>query len=87
MSEDEVEARAAYRAAWTRYQVPGLRPDERADLQQRMDSLQPRIAVGPRDPRWVEFAASLPGFLDFWKGLRKHLRTAIREEGEHGPTN
>lgn len=59
------EARRAYRDAWSTYLLCGDE-EERERLGRFMDSLQSRIARGPDDPAWQEFADSLPGFRDFW---------------------
>ena len=59
-----VEAEAAYREAWERWQSSiGL---ERKRLGRVMDQLQPDIAEGTYDPRWQTFIDTLPGYRKFW---------------------
>jgi hypothetical protein len=66
----EEEARTAYRAAWLAWRE-STDEQERRRLEILMDGCQPDIATGPADPRWKEFAASLPGFLEFWEAIGK----------------
>lgn len=60
----DLEAEEAYRTAWAQWRVSiGSR---RIALEKVMDALQPSIAPGPKHPRWEFFAASLPGYNDWW---------------------
>ena len=70
-------ARETYRRAWHDWCLT-VDPGRRRALEQLMDSLQPDIAKGPHDPAWREFAASLPGFLDFWGRLERELEEETR---------
>lgn len=88
MNEDNVlprnfEAEAQYAAAWDAYRL-ALTDEERDTFEKRMDSLQPRIAIGPRDPRWKAFADALPGYREFWSFyLDKAIKTVeerVKEE-------
>lgn len=62
-------AESRYRAVWSSY-VLTSDPAEQRILEKLMDSLQPEIADTPSDPRWQEFADSLPGYRDFWSRFR-----------------
>lgn len=59
------EAMVAYRNLWIAWKQTNS-ATHRRQYEKGMDALQPQIAVGPWDPVWKEFAASLPGFLEFW---------------------
>jgi hypothetical protein len=74
MTQDEQEARNQYSLAWTAYCLC-TNDAARQQHEKVMDSLQPRIATSPADPRWQEFADSLPGFREFWEGLRATFLT------------
>lgn len=61
-----------YRDAWKSYLMAKTN-DERDALGKLMDELQPQIADGPKDQRWIEFKKTLPGFESFWRGLGKRM--------------
>lgn len=63
------QARAQYRTAWTAYLLT-REPLAIEGLERLMDEAQPFIARCPNDPAWKEFAASLPGYKDFWARLK-----------------
>jgi len=65
-----LEAEAAYRAAWEKWKETGDLA-EKLRLERLMDSLQPSIACHPDDPRWVQFADSLAGYRAFWLAFRQ----------------
>jgi hypothetical protein len=64
------KARQVYREAWERWCASNDQ-EEMARLEKVMDGCQNFIANGPDDPQWREFAASLPGYLEWWEGFRK----------------
>lgn len=78
-----LEAEAGYAAAWAAYRE-ALTDEERLPLEYRMDHLQPRIAPRPDDPRWINFADSLPGYREFWDFYRnkaiKIVEDRVKEE-------
>jgi hypothetical protein len=66
----ESEARAIYREAWLFHRrLEDLTGIEAKILEWKMDWVQPYIASGPFDPKWMNFAASLPGYLEFWDNV------------------
>lgn len=86
---DEEDARRTYREAWERWRSSEDEGELRR-LEKVMDGCQPRIAVGPWDPRWQEFASSLPGYLEFWPSFKKWGERKVeemerRERGEDVP--
>ena len=74
--ERNLDAEARYRAAWSTY-VLSTDAVEKHALEELMDSLQPEIANNPKDPRWVAFADSLPGYRDFWERFGRESMEAI----------
>lgn len=79
MTEDD--ARRTYREAWERWRSTDDEEEMRR-LEKIMDGCQSSIAHGPSDPRWKEFAASLPGYLEFWASFAKWGRRAVEEMRE-----
>jgi hypothetical protein len=75
----ELEARDIYLQAWLFHRLGNPSSSERQLLEWKMDWVQPYIALGPFDPRWKEFAASLPGFLEFWANARNMLLEELLE--------
>jgi predicted secreted Zn-dependent protease len=71
------EAKEAYRAAWSSYCLC-TDPETKLELERTMDHLQPKISPGP-DEHWRAFAASLPGFLEFWGRWRDEALERIEE--------
>jgi hypothetical protein len=75
------EAEAQYRVAWDKYRNT-WDDAERIPLEKEMNRLQPLIAVGPWDTRWVEFIETLDGYKEFWgfakdqmiKKIKNHLQ-------------
>lgn len=57
-----------YRAAWKSWLLATTR-EEREPLEKLMDELQPQIASGPKDPRWLAFKQTLHGFDKVWANL------------------
>lgn len=66
-----------YRGAWSAWLLTS-RERDKLRLQVLMDSVQPVIALSPKDPAWQAFASTLPGFLDFWSGLDKRMVAEAR---------
>lgn len=67
------EAMAEYRALWSGF-LMGKSSDKflggrgpTPEAQKRMDELQAQISPGP-GPVWRAFAASMPGFREWWEG-------------------
>lgn len=73
------QAKEVYRSAWASWL---LTSDQtlKEELEKVMDSMQPRIARGPRDPAWKEFARSLPGFLEFWGRPPRQILALMHKE-------
>lgn len=67
-----IPAERGYRAAWNQ-RCLAINDRARWVAERSMDGLQPFIGRNPNDPRYYWFVRSLPGFLEFWDGLRKHL--------------
>lgn len=61
-------AKEMYRDAWAAWLLT-TNESMRRHLEKTMDALQPRITKGP-GPEWRSFAATLPGFLEFWERWR-----------------
>jgi len=61
------DAQFAYRAAWAAF-VLTVDQRKRMPLMRLMDDVQPDCvdSRGP-GPEWEAFAASLPGFVEYWK--------------------
>jgi hypothetical protein len=76
----EAEARETYRVAWMKWQRAGA--DEKRHLEKVMDACQRHIARSPRDPKWKEFAESLPGYLEFWEAFRQWGKAAAAKRLE-----
>lgn len=74
------QAKQAYRAAWAAWQAT-TDPEARRQLELRMDALQPFITEKP-GPEWKEFAASLPGYLEYWI---RSLKALIRRRPYRDP--
>lgn len=68
MANRNYRAEERYRTLWNLFRYE-LGSEERAELEYEMDTLQPSIADSPDDPKWIEFAASLPGYNDYWNTL------------------
>jgi len=88
--EDFPEREAAmeeYRALWFEFLrgasqefLPGCdRRFPTNDMMLRMDVLQTKIARGP-GPVWKGFAASMPGYLEWWEGAYDDAMTAFRKQ-------
>lgn len=75
-------AMAEYRALWLGFLMGESEPaigDMKCpteNVRRRMDELQLMIARGP-GPVWKAFAASLPGYLEWWGNFDKTAKTLM----------
>lgn len=72
------EAKEVYRQAWTAWCLT-QDPVRKQELEEQMDAVQSTIAYGP-GPEWDEFAASLPGFLEFWGRWYLRIKSAYEKK-------
>lgn len=73
------KAKVVYRKLWMEFREC-LEDDRRKQLQKAMDKLQPFIANRASDKVWRDFAASLPGYLDFWFSFQDIMLANLREK-------
>ncbi len=75
-------AMAEYRALWNQFLMGESEPDllcrrmPTMEAQRRMDYLQEQISRGP-GPIWKKFAATMPGYLEWWGGFEEMGRSMI----------
>jgi hypothetical protein len=81
--ERNLEAEAAYAAAWQQWCLTSDDGKKR-ELEQVMDALQPKIAVSPKDPRWPAFIKTLPGYEQFWSGWHTDMMNVVNKLREDG---
>lgn len=59
--KEDTIAEAAYRSAWGQWLMT-REENRRHYLEDLMDTMKIFIGRGPRDPKWEDFIASLPGY-------------------------
>ncbi len=65
-------AMTIYRQTWSRWLLAKT-SQEKENLEVLMDSLQGYIGENPRDPRWIEFRDTLPGFKDYFARRKQEM--------------